>query len=139
MLKKNQIILEQEYAVLRSLSGYNFSVISGWKRWVATVSCSAQIEVFGHINICSYFSITHKIPQTLSNNCTCFFYEHTSPLTDFMNSHMFLESFYDELITFLTKHTLSVYLLKCFFYSSLPNRLPTWFMKNNLDMQMTMH
>lgn len=67
------------------------------------------------------------------------FYEHTSPLTDFMNSHMFLESFYDALIIFLTKHTLSVYLLKCFFYSSPPNRLPTWFMKNNLDMQMTMH
>ena len=43
--KKNQIILEQEYVVLRPLSGNNLSVISGWKRWVAMVSCSAQIEL----------------------------------------------------------------------------------------------
>ena len=42
--KKNQIILGQEYVVLRSLLGNNLSVISGWKRWVAMVSYSAQIE-----------------------------------------------------------------------------------------------
>lgn len=82
--------------------------------WVKKMSCYGFLVCsngvsFGH-NICAVISpLLMKQQKYSAIIAHAFLNEHASPLTGFMNSHMFSETFYNMLIC-LTKHMLAVQL-----------------------------